>query len=631
MLEEIRLEVTSGAHTIQTVTIGSKLLCIGRDPANHVVLDSAAVRPFHAFVMRVEEGVRVQCWPDAPGFTIAGASRTEAVLACGDSLQIGSFALWARTIGARPSPDRSVASDSGVRASVAVGIEGLLDSLSALFGVTDQQAILETLLEWVTGFMQASRGFVVLCRDQAFTPIVGGRALDPGAVETFSRTVCQRALASRSSVLLAMDRQGDEIRDIQSLSQRNLGFVLAIPLIDAGEVLGILYVESLQTRPQKTEQLAEIAIRIQTVGGRALRAALQKKEIIGEKERWQWLASTLNDHPDIERTARSAVMKPVIKLVRRCANEDVAVLLRGETGTGKERTAMTIHRLSRRRDAPFVAVNCNALPRDLIEAELFGYERGAFTGATEAHPGCFEVSKDGTLLLDEVGDLGRDLQVKLLRVLETRDFKRLGAKASHRWTGRLIAATNVDLEAAVARGEFREDLYYRLNVVSIELPPLRDRMDDLELLVHELLLLTNRKFRQKLYGVDDEALKVMRSYRWPGNIRELKNILERAFIIEESERITRSSLPLWKPSREGAPVPKPALAGAEPSLSDYVAKAEQVYIETILARVRGNMTHAAKILGIARPSLYRKVKQLGILLDAAPGDDAPDAPEEPGR
>jgi transcriptional regulator with PAS, ATPase and Fis domain len=331
---------------------------------------------------------------------------------------------------------------------------------------------------------------------------------------------------------------------------------------------------------------------------------------VGERERWRWLAAIAVEEPDLFRSASSTAMKEVCELVRRSASEDVTVLIRGESGTGKEVTARTIHRLSPRRDGPFVAINCGAIPRDLMEAELFGYERGAFTGALSRKPGRLELAQGGTLLLDEIGDMPRELQVKLLRAIETRSFERLGGGEPVRFDSRLVAATNHDLESAVRRGDFREDLYWRLNVVSIRLPALRERVEDIEPLVNEILVATNARFCRKLYGVTAEALGEMAHYDWPGNVRELRNLIERAFIVERGDRISAASLPF----RASAVLPEPTAPSGEPlvTLDEFIARQELAYLRRVMDRVGGNVAQAARILGMARPALHRKLKQLGL-------------------
>src|SRR5580692_10309898 len=240
---------------------------------------------------------------------------------------------------------------------------------------------------------------------------------------------------------------------------------------------------------------------------------------------------------------QSKMMQEVMHLVEQVAPSSASVLITGETGSGKEILARTLHRLSPRTDRPFIAINCSAIPESLMESEIFGHERGAFTGAAERRLGCFELADGGTLLLDEIGEMPAPTQAKLLRVLEDHKVRRLGSKTETPVDVRVLAATNKDPEQAVARGQLRQDLYFRLNVFHIHLPPLRDRKDDIPLLVEYILRDLNAKHGRQVRGVNPEVLDLFQNYSWPGNVRELRNILERAVIVCDREMIGRSHLP----------------------------------------------------------------------------------------
>src|SRR5258708_1350282 len=240
---------------------------------------------------------------------------------------------------------------------------------------------------------------------------------------------------------------------------------------------------------------------------------------------------------------QSKTMQEVMHLVEQVSPSSASVLITGETGSGKEILARTIHRLSPRTDRPFIAINCSAIPESLMESEIFGHERGAFTGAAERRLGCFELADGGTLLLDEIGEMPAPTQAKLLRVLEDHKVRRLGSKVETPVDVRVLAATNKEPDQAVAKGELRQDLYFRLNVFHIHLPPLRERKDDIPLLVEHILRKINAKHGRQVRGIGAEVLDIFMSHTWPGNIRELRNVLERASIMCEKELITRASLP----------------------------------------------------------------------------------------
>jgi DNA-binding NtrC family response regulator len=326
-----------------------------------------------------------------------------------------------------------------------------------------------------------------------------------------------------------------------------------------------------------------------------------------------------------ELVGSSRPMQQVFALVRQVAPSRAAVLVRGESGTGKELVARAIHTLSPRQNGPFVAVNCAALPETLIESELFGHEKGAFTGALERRAGCFELAHGGTLLLDEIGDMPFPTQAKLLRVLEDSRVRRLGGKQEMTVDVRVVAATNKTLEEGIRKGTFREDLYYRLNVFPIQLPPLRDRKDDLAMLCAAIIEDLNRKHECKVTEVSPQALERMEQYSWPGNVRELRNVLERAVIIVGEGSIGVSQLPAILSGAEARAVPAPEASTSGPAVTLPVGvtidQAERAVIEMTLQHTRNNKTRAADILGISLKTLFNKLKGYGNT-DAAAEESA---------
>jgi two-component system response regulator AtoC len=321
---------------------------------------------------------------------------------------------------------------------------------------------------------------------------------------------------------------------------------------------------------------------------------------------------------------QSPSMRAVHEMVARVADSPSTVLITGESGTGKELIAHALHRGSSRRDKPLIKVNCAAIPKDLVESELFGYERGAFTGAVGSKPGRFELADGGTLFLDEIGEIPVEIQVKLLRALQESEFERVGGIKTLRVDVRLIAATNRDLKALISDGRFREDLYYRLAVVPIALPPLRDRREDIPLLVAHFIDKYDRRLGKKVTGIEDDALQLLLGYAWPGNIRELENLMERSVLFADGPLILASSLP--DSLREKGSVPVGPIAAVGPlgniaapsgaSMKEIVRQAqaelEKELITRALAETGGNVTRAAKRLQISRKSLQVKMKELGL-------------------
>ncbi|MGE5176512.1 MAG: sigma-54-dependent transcriptional regulator [Hyphomicrobiales bacterium] len=296
----------------------------------------------------------------------------------------------------------------------------------------------------------------------------------------------------------------------------------------------------------------------------------------------------------------SPPMAKVLELVRSVAETDTTVLIRGESGTGKELIAQTIHANSRRRYFPLVPVNCGAVPESLLESELFGHEKGAFTGAQYRRKGKLEMADGGTLFLDEVGTISPQMQVNLLRVLETKEFTRLGGTQPVRVDFRVVCATNQDLEQLVKEGRFREDFYFRINVISISLPPLRERREDIPLLAQHLLAKYAQEMNRAFTGFDPAATDLLVRCDWPGNVRELANAIERAIVVGRPPTVRVEDLPV-RASGKGAA-----------AVGDSLADVEKAQIRLILERTGGNVTRAAETLGIDRVTLYNKIKKYGL-------------------
>ena len=301
----------------------------------------------------------------------------------------------------------------------------------------------------------------------------------------------------------------------------------------------------------------------------------------------------------IELFARSPGMREAVSLAERVSATDANVLITGESGAGKDLLASFIHSQSRRAKQPFVKIDCATLPGELLEAELFGYERGAFTGAVEGKAGRFEAAQKGTVVLDEIAHLSTDAQAKLLRVIERREFERLGGRKTIKLDARLMALTNVDLDAAVKAGRFREDLFYRLNVINIRVPPLRERQSDLAKLIQYFLKQYAAKHARRVDQVSAAALATLKEYEYPGNARELANVIERAVIMANGRAIEASDLPLGLSAA--------VTAQRQKEKPRSLAELEAAYITEILAATRGNKTECARILGISRKNLYEKI------------------------
>jgi PAS domain S-box-containing protein len=360
-------------------------------------------------------------------------------------------------------------------------------------------------------------------------------------------------------------------------------------------------------------------VRLHTGNGMERLVVMRTNQMFDEDGQLSGVVATIKDITEEaapqkrEVIAESASMREVLNFVRRvAASEATTILLEGENGTGKDLVAKTLHYQSVRQAEPFIAINCAAIPETLLESELFGYEKGAFTDARSQKRGIFELADRGTLFLDEIGEIPMMLQAKLLRVLEEQSFRRLGGLKDIQLDLRVVAATNKNLREAVKEGAFRQDLYFRLNVIQILIPPLRDRTEDIVPLTKFFIDHYNRKFKRSIEGVSDAAAELLIMHDWPGNVRELRNAIERAMILEESARITPPSLPIAISRPEnGAPMAIPAsLDGPVDGLS--LEDNERSLLVRALEKTAGNQTQAARLLRITRDTLRYKMKKFNL-------------------
>lgn len=355
--------------------------------------------------------------------------------------------------------------------------------------------------------------------------------------------------------------------------------------------------------------------------------AVAQKAVATHQERRKetFTAAVASREADVGSTiiGTSPEMAEVRRLIAKVADSPSTVLITGESGTGKEIVATEIHHHSGRAQKPLIRVNCAAIPATLIESELFGYEKGAFTGAVSAKPGRFELAHEGTLFLDEVAEMTLEMQVKLLRAIQEHEFERVGGVSTVRVDVRIIAATNRDLEAEVAAGRFREDLFYRLNVVPIHVPPLRERVQDIELFVQFFLHNFNQRLRKSLRGPDARALALLKAYKWPGNIRQLENVLERMVLMAEGDELGFQDIPREVRGAGASGGSDDDLAaqdlvtgGSDLGFKDRVKRQTQTLerelIDKALDETQGNVTRAAEKLGLSRKGLQLKIKELGL-------------------
>ena len=487
-----------------------------------------------------------------------------------------------------------------------------------LRSTTDPSALLEQLLHGLVDILAADRGFILLAKEagERLVPVVSHSIENAEEFVAISSTIYKRALKAKKVVFIA-----NSMTDAWYLaeSKNTLGgesrSIICGPLAAAGRTYGVIYVDGRATLDERHMALFEV---VTGLASELLAAASIRRKLLSARGH----IAALSKMPYGEDTlilGEGAAGRELRKQLEVVASQDVSVLITGETGTGKEMIARTLHRMSHRRAAAFVPVNCAALPLEVIEAELFGAEKGAFTGSTEKRVGRFELADGGTLFLDEVGELELDLQVKLLRVLQEKTISRLGGARTIPLDFRLICATNHKLEEAVKDGTFRNDLYYRINVFRMHLKPLREQQETIMALADHFLQLFGKKFGRPYKGFSAEAEHMLSNYAWPGNIRELRNAIERATLIESEDYIEPSSLPIVPSQLEQIELPKKSDEKEDPWSTmpiDYRSAKrffERVFFQRALDSNENNITNVAKDTGLTRKTIYNKLEQLAMV------------------
>jgi transcriptional regulator with GAF, ATPase, and Fis domain len=479
-------------------------------------------------------------------------------------------------------------------------------TINAIRGVAELQ---KTLLELLFEVVPAERGAILLTDDSAeiqdseFTSVFGlDRRRGPDQSIRVSRTITRGVLKAGESVLINnTDAKGLEA---PSLLEERPASILCVPLIMLDRTLGVIYLDTKEPDTVFDKDHLQLVSAISAITAVAIENARHIEWLVSENQR-------LIADFDIEHNlvGESMPVRGVLQFISKVAPTDATVLLSGESGTGKELAARAIHQNSKRADKPFMAVNCAALAESLLESELFGHEKGSFTGALAQKKGRLEIADGGTVFLDEIGELSPALQVKLLRVLQEREIERVGGTRTIKVDIRLVTATNKNLEEAVNDGSFRQDLYYRLNVVSLEMPPLRERQSDIPLLASYFAAKYSEKCNRRVTGISTEAQARLANYDWPGNVRELENAIERAVVLGTTEHILLEDLPdsvIESESRLTAPATR---------YHDAVAQTKKQIILNAMQQTNGSFTEAAKILGVHPNYLHRLIRNLNLKPD----------------
>jgi transcriptional regulator with GAF, ATPase, and Fis domain len=481
-------------------------------------------------------------------------------------------------------------------------LNALLQFATAIGRIRDRESLQWQLLGFVFDVVPAERGAVLLVNPsgELSSAATWDRVRGPEHPVTYSPELVQQVIKGRRG-LLVNDRTGDkELLKTTESSELNIHCLLCVPLVNSEKALGAIYLDRVSADIQFQDDHLQLMIAVADIAALAIENLNHWEQLAQEN---QALRAEMNLEHDM--VGSSPAMRRVFELIRRVAPTDSTVLIQGESGTGKELVARAIHRNSSRANAPFVAINCAAITESLLESELFGHEKGSFTGAVAQKRGKVEVADGGTLFLDEIGELAMGLQAKLLRVLQEREFERVGGTRSLPLDIRLIAASNKELSGAVEAGKFRPDLFYRLNVVCVTLPPLRERREDIEAMANHFVMKASRKTKASPKAFSPEALLCMTNYDWPGNVRELENAVERALVLGSGDTIRADDLPETILEAGGSGNDSAGFHGAIKDLKKQL-------IMQALQEANGNYIEAAKTLGIHPNSMLRLIRNFGL-------------------
>ncbi len=627
-----RLLVLSGPLKDSIIPLSEGEVTIGREASNGIAIVDPSVSRKHCLLSSQGGRYRVRDLESRNGTLVNGAAVEEHWLQHGDEIAAGdsSFLFLLEAEDLTPPAGRVELEDSAATAEttiihprdavylqpdrllrelpatarVARNLNALLKISRIVHAIRDLNDLQGQLLGLIFEVVPAGRGAILLAdrEGQQFNSMFARmRQSGQAQLVKVSRTVARQVLEQGIAILGSDVPGSDELREVESLAASQVRSLLCVPLTVFQRVTGCIYLDSDNVSSRLNEEHLQLVTAIAGISAVALENARRLEWLEQENERL-----TVEISQERSLVGEGARMKDVYQFLKRVAPTDSTVLIEGESGTGKELAARALHRNSPRASKPFVAINCSAIPETLLESDLFGHERGAFTGAAVQKKGRLEVADGGVVFLDEIGELAPTLQVKLLRVLQEREFERVGGTHPIKVDIRLIAATNCNLGQAVREGKFRQDLYYRLAVLKITMPTLRDRREDIPMLVRHFVQKHAKRCKVKPRPISPDALACMVNYDWPGNVRELENAIERALVLGSSDMILPEDLPESLLERN----PSPEMTEAK-----YYAAVKDLKKQLILDAVeqtQGSYADAARILGVHPNYLHRLIRNLEL-------------------
>ncbi len=626
-----RLLAIGGPSKDLTFALPNGEIHIGRDPSNLLSICDPSLSRRHCALTRDSEGYKIRDLDSRNGTSVNGVAVKEARLRHGDQISVGdsTFLLLLNEDGEEPTAGRVEYEDSLTQATaqispqdvlylqpdrvlkelpansrVARNLNALLKVSGVVHSIRDLNELQAQILNLIFDVVPAERGAILLDGkgDEPFASVFARHRIAKSVLPVpVSRTITRQAMKEGVAILGADVPGSNGFAGVESLVNCQVRSLLCVPLTIFGKVTGCIYLDTCDAASRFDEDHLQLVTAIAGTSSVAIENARRVQWL--EQENLRLSTEIDLDHNLIGESPR---MKEVYQFLARVAPTDSNVLLQGESGTGKELAARAIHRNSPRSGKPFVAINCAAIPEGLLESELFGHERGAFTGAVAQKKGRLEIANGGVVFLDEIGELAPALQVKLLRVLQEREFERVGGMRPISVDIRLIAATNRDLEDAVKAGAFRKDLFYRLNVLSLVMPPLRERREDIGMLSEHFILKYAKKSNTRSKKLSPEALVCLGTYDWPGNVRELENAIEHAMVLSVSDVLQAEDLPESILEKGLAS----SIGGAK--YHHQVKELKKQLILDALEETKRNYTEAAAILGVHVNYLHRLIRNLDL-------------------
>jgi transcriptional regulator with GAF, ATPase, and Fis domain len=583
------------SQRIRSVLLYNRITTLGSDPENDVVLDDPDISAHHAQIVLQKDDFRLTAASSENTFEVNGRAQKDHVLEDGDSVTLGNTSMTFSLYDELPESDSSERDGTSLD-----GLNQLVAFSDRLMASQDLNALLNELLDGIIDSTNAAKGFLILLDEEEDLHVRAARGLDKATLDkaesALSDSILKKVLETREAVVVSDALNDKEFSASTSVIDLKLCSVMCAPLLARGELLGLIYLGNSNVVNLFTHRSLEVLRIFASQAALLVRNALLLNELEVSNEALREELDTVR-FGEIIGVCDS--MREIFTKVEKVATADISVLIQGETGTGKELIAHEIHERSNRKKGPFVVINCGAIPENLLESELFGHVRGAFTGAVANKPGRFHAASGGTLFLDELGELPLNLQVKLLRAIQERQVTRLGDTRSENVDIRIVAATNRRLDEEVRAGRFREDLYYRLNVITLHLPPLRERGDDVILIARYLLQKYSAEFNGQAQDFTKACVRSLRKHAWHGNIRELENRIKKAIVFTDGKLVGSSEMDL---EDHGLVAHIHPLAKAKEEF-------QRLYIDKVLDMNDGNRTKTARDLGVDPRTIFRHLEK----------------------